>query len=169
MSAATAGGSCGGVWATWCAATCAAIFLASRSNTSAEHRTGRSRAFKSRTRIVSGRLCRRASQSRSLERSARMESCAQYRVLFELALVDVDQFPNGFFGRFVVGMEQLQHVGILPNDFAVGAAPLSRGACGSQALRKAGSGCAFQKSCPILRRDDAIGFDGAEVKRIVNY
>ena len=67
-----------------------------------------------------------------------MESCAQYRVLLELALVDVDQFPNGFFGRFVVGMEQLQHVGILPNDFAVVAAPLSRGACGSQALRKAG-------------------------------
>jgi hypothetical protein len=97
-----------------------------------------------------------------------MGSCAQYRVLFELALVDVDQLPNGFFGRFVVGMEQLQHVRILPNDFAIGAAPLSRGACGSQALRKSGSDCAFQKSRPILRRDNAIAFGGAEIERIMN-
>ena len=49
-----------------------------------------------------------------------MRSYAQYGVLFELALVDVDEFPNCFLGRFIVGMKQLQHVRILSNDFAVG-------------------------------------------------
>jgi len=55
-----------------------------------------------------------------------MGTYAQYSVLLKLGLVRVDQFSNGFLGRCVVGMEQLEHVRILSNDFTVGAAPLAR-------------------------------------------
>jgi hypothetical protein len=55
-----------------------------------------------------------------------MGTQAQYSLLLKLAFVRVDQFSNGFLGRVVVGMKQLEHVSILSNDFTVGAAPLAR-------------------------------------------
>jgi hypothetical protein len=55
-----------------------------------------------------------------------MGTYAHYRLLLKLGLVRFDQFSNGFLGRCVVGMKQLEHVRILSNDFTVGAAPLSR-------------------------------------------
>jgi hypothetical protein len=79
-----------------------------------------------------------------------MGTYPQYGILPKFGLVHVDQFSNGILGQCVVGMEQLEHVRILSNDFTVGSAPLARRARGSEALRKEGSNCAFQKSSPIL-------------------
>ena len=55
-----------------------------------------------------------------------MGTYAHYSLLSKLGLVRIDQFSNGFLGRVVVGMKQLEHVSILSNDFTVGAAPLAR-------------------------------------------
>jgi hypothetical protein len=55
-----------------------------------------------------------------------MRTYAQYSLLLKLALIRVDQFSNGFLGRCVVGMKQLEYVRILSNDFTVGAVPLAR-------------------------------------------
>jgi hypothetical protein len=51
---------------------------------------------------------------------------AQYGLLLKLGLVRLDQFSNRFLSRCVVGMKQLEHVRILPDDFTVGVAPLTR-------------------------------------------
>ena len=55
-----------------------------------------------------------------------MGTYAHYRLLPKLGLVRLEQFSNGFLGRSVVGMKQLEHVRIFSNDFTVDSKPLPR-------------------------------------------
>jgi hypothetical protein len=52
---------------------------------------------------------------------------AQHRLLLKLDFVGVDYFANGLLTGRIVGMKELEHLGILINDFTVCAAPLTRG------------------------------------------